>query len=131
MTFEAQHQFVANPEIALETLRELSRSDDRAIRQTVAGNPNTPIDVLWNLMTEFPNEIVANPLFALIALENPDWIIDIPGENLLTLLQQNFLALLQQAKPSKIVIAAALNCMGYDDDGYDIDQYGREFYAIP
>jgi hypothetical protein len=35
-----QYQLAANPETAPEILRELSQSDDRAIRQAVAGNPN-------------------------------------------------------------------------------------------
>jgi hypothetical protein len=117
-----QCQLATNSETSPAILRELSQSGDRTIRQAVAGNPNVPIEILWELVAEFPNEIVANPLFSLITLENPNWIIDIPGKN--------FLALLQQANPPKVFIEAALNCIGYDADGHDIDQYGIRPLAV-
>jgi hypothetical protein len=50
---EAQRLLASNPETAPEILRELSQSDDRAIRQAVAGNPNVPIEVLWELMHDY------------------------------------------------------------------------------
>jgi hypothetical protein len=79
----------ANPETDPEILRALSQSGDRTIRQAVAGNPNVPIEVLWELVAEFPNEIVANPLFSLITLENPNWIMDIPDDNFFELFKQS------------------------------------------
>jgi hypothetical protein len=63
-----QYLLATNPETAPEILRELSQRDDglrptvghRAIRQAVAGNPNVPIEVLWELMRDFPHEVIAN-----------------------------------------------------------------------
>jgi hypothetical protein len=50
-----QYLLATNPETAPEILRELSQSDDRAIRQAVAGNPNVPIEahVGWAMPTIF------------------------------------------------------------------------------
>ncbi len=86
---EAQRLLAANPETAPEILRELSQSDDRTIRQAVAGNPNVPIEVLWGLVEDFLHEIVANPLFELITLADPNWFLNIPKCNLGKLLQQS------------------------------------------
>jgi hypothetical protein len=84
---EAQYQLAANPETAPEILRELSLSDDLAIRQAVAGNPNVPIEVLWELVRDFSDEVVNNPLFSLVILENPNWISHIPQNYLSELLR--------------------------------------------
>jgi hypothetical protein len=84
---EAQRLLAANPETAPEILRELNQSDDRAIRQAVAGNPNVSIEVLWELLADFPRQIIANPVFALIEMTNPDWVLDISESNLVALLK--------------------------------------------
>jgi hypothetical protein len=102
-----QYQLATNPETAPEMLQKLSQSHDRAIRQAVAGNPNVPIEVLWSLVVDFPNEIVANPLFLLITLENLNWIRDIPPDKLRQLLEQS--------SPPEIFIMESLNY----DDSYD------------
>jgi hypothetical protein len=127
MTLESQRLLAANPETAPEILRELGRSDDRAIRQAVAGNPNVPIEVLWELVGEFPHEVIANPLSTLIELENPNWIMDIPGDQLV--------ALLQKPNPPKVFIAAALQyagyeLVGYDSNGCEVDQYDLRSLAV-
>jgi hypothetical protein len=85
---EAQRLLAANPATAPEVLRELSQSDDRAIRQAVAGNPNVPIEVFWKLLMEFPSEIIKNPIFPLIRLENPSWLEMIPIKQLSTMLEK-------------------------------------------
>jgi hypothetical protein len=119
---ETQRLLAANPETAPEVLRELSQNADPAIRQAVAGNPNVPIEILWGLVGEFPHKIIANPLSTLIAVENPTWIMDIPGEQ--------FVALLQQPNPPSIFIEAALQCIGYDCEGHDVDRYGIRPLAV-
>jgi hypothetical protein len=81
-----QCQLATNPETSPAILRELSQNGDRKIRQAVAGNPNVPIEILWELVADCPNEIITNPLFLLIPLENPNWIQDIPQEKLVKLL---------------------------------------------
>jgi hypothetical protein len=65
-----QYLLATNPETTPEILRELSQSDDRAIRQAVAGNPNVPIELLWELNQEFPYEILANPAFIFLTMED-------------------------------------------------------------
>jgi hypothetical protein len=63
---ETQQLLATNPETAPEILRELSQSDDglrpteghRVIRQAVTGDPNVPIEVLWELLVDFPHEIM-------------------------------------------------------------------------
>jgi hypothetical protein len=83
----------SNPETAPEILRELSQHELIEVRQAVAMNPNTPIDVLWELVADFPNEAFQSSQFALIKLENPNWVLDIPESSLVRLLQRNDIAM--------------------------------------
>ena len=53
-------------------LAELASSKDFEIRKAVASNPNTPTDVLLKISTEFPKEVIENPVFDLLLLENPN-----------------------------------------------------------
>lgn len=69
-----------------ELLRDLAVSEDAEVRQGVAGNPNTPTDILWKLGEEFPEELLENPLFSLLLLENPNLFEEIPCETLCNLL---------------------------------------------
>lgn len=59
---------------APDVLTELSISEDKLTRQYVASNPNTPIETLAMLSKEFPDEIVDNPIFDLLLLEDPESI---------------------------------------------------------
>lgn len=61
-----------------ELLRALSFSQDKAVREAVAGNPNTPTDVLLQLGASFPAQLVENPVFTLLLLENPVLLQEIP-----------------------------------------------------
>ena len=54
-----------------ETLRELARHEDCQVRQYVAKNPNTPVEVLLNICFEFPSEVINNPVIPLLLLEDP------------------------------------------------------------
>ncbi|BAZ40865.1 hypothetical protein NIES4101_68260 [Calothrix sp. NIES-4101] len=58
---------------APELLTELAGHEDIQVRQAVAGNPNTPTDVLLQLAEEFPQEFVKNPVLPLLQLENPEF----------------------------------------------------------
>jgi hypothetical protein len=88
------HAVIANmvkrPEIDPQVLWELSGHPDRAIREAVSQNPNTPIEVLWNLLPEFSYEITENPVFSLIILVNPTWILDVPESTLIELFKQSY-----------------------------------------
>ena len=55
-----------------ETLAELANSKDYLTRQYVAGNPNTPVNLLEILSLDFPDEIIQNLAFDLLMLENPE-----------------------------------------------------------
>jgi Leucine rich repeat variant len=55
-----------------DELRSLAKDGDRAVRAAVAGNPNTPTEVLLKLGEEFPDEITANPIFNILLLEDPE-----------------------------------------------------------
>jgi hypothetical protein len=54
-----------------DVLQQLATDSALEVRQTVAGNPNTSIDTLVKLEAEFPDEIIANPIFNILLLENP------------------------------------------------------------
>ena len=55
-----------------EILAELATSKDKQILRYVAGNPNTPVEILEKLGVDFADDIVANPIFDLLLLENPE-----------------------------------------------------------
>jgi len=55
-----------------EILAELATSKDKEIRRCVAGNPNTPVETLEKLGVDFLDNIVANPIFDLLLLENSE-----------------------------------------------------------
>ncbi|MGB3652203.1 MAG: HEAT repeat domain-containing protein [Rivularia sp. (in: cyanobacteria)] len=67
-----------NANAAPDLLRDLSSNRDNIVRKNVAGNPNTPTAVLWELGTEFPQQLLKNPVFSLLLLENPNFVADIP-----------------------------------------------------
>jgi hypothetical protein len=83
-----EQQIAANPATNPRKLRMLSKSGINIIMEAVAGNPNTPTQVLWKLMKFFPHQVVNNPIFDLLILENPDWITEILVEDLVEIIQQ-------------------------------------------
>lgn len=68
----------SNPGATSELLRELAGSRNPDTRQNVAANPNTPTEVLLKLGEEFPQEVVNNPVFSLLFLENPNILHEMP-----------------------------------------------------
>lgn len=70
-----------------ELLQELARSQDKDIRRAVAANPNTPADALLKLGAEFPTQLVENPVFSLLLLENPNLVAEIPLPTLRSILK--------------------------------------------
>ncbi|GET41022.1 hypothetical protein [Microseira wollei] len=63
-----------NPCATSEVLRILSSSDDTETRQNVAGNPNTPTQVLWQLGAKFRQALLDNPIFSLLFVEKPNLV---------------------------------------------------------
>jgi hypothetical protein len=87
--YHRDREIAATPTTDPVILRKLSGSRDRLTRREIAGNPNTPTDVLWHLIRQYPYQVLENPLFLLIVLENPNWIMEIPETDLHELLQQS------------------------------------------
>jgi hypothetical protein len=104
--YRRDREIAANPETDPAILLKLSGSRDRLTRKEVAGNPNTPVDVLWHLIRQYPYQVLENPLFLLIVLENPNWIMEIPETDLHELLQQS-------SVPEAIVDAALHHTQSY------------------
>ena len=93
MTMDGNQQLTALEEAKAEItsgdrLRKLATSDDRAIRKAVTSNPNTPTDILWQLGAEFPDQLLANPVWDLLLLEHPNLFGDMPSETLESLLSR-------------------------------------------
>lgn len=71
----------------INPLDATTQTSDSEIRSCVAANPNTPIDVLWRLGAEFPQNLLDNPVFLLLLLETPNLIEIVPEETLLRLFE--------------------------------------------
>ncbi len=90
LTKDTQHarllaiDFSTDPEL----LRQLAVSSDPALRVAVAANPNTPPDVLLKLGAEFPAQLLDNPVFSLLLLENLNLVEEIPLPTLRSILRQ-------------------------------------------
>lgn len=87
VNIELKRQVASNPSTLPEELRELAKSGDRTIRQNLAANPNTPTDVLFELGAEFPEQVLENPIFSLLLLENPNLANEMPIYTLASLLK--------------------------------------------
>lgn len=99
-----------NPNADPDLLRELGSSSDDLIREGVASNPNTPTDLLWKLGEEFPEELLNNPVFALLMLENPNLLVDMPQTTLITLIKphgvpDSFLELAATHQQKEVLLA--------------------------
>jgi uncharacterized protein YjbI with pentapeptide repeats len=71
-----------------ERLYEIySNYTEPEISSALVSNPNTPPDVLLKLGKDFPRELLANPVFDLMLLENRNLLADMPGETLISLLR--------------------------------------------
>ncbi|MGB8699752.1 MAG: hypothetical protein WCD18_10080 [Thermosynechococcaceae cyanobacterium] len=68
-----------------DLLEQLSRSNDAETRKAVANNPNTPTEALLKLGIEFPAALFDNPIFALLLLDDPNFIAAIPTPTLRSL----------------------------------------------
>ena len=76
-----------NPNATTELLTELADSEENFIRKNVAANPNTPMEVLWKLGEEFPQEVLDNAVFPLLLLENPNLLEEIPQQTMASFLK--------------------------------------------
>lgn len=56
------------------------------IGQAITANPNTPLETLLELGEDFPQEMLDNPMFDLLLLENPNLVEEIPINTIRSLL---------------------------------------------
>ncbi len=80
-------QMASNPHTDPQLLRHIATEADWEQRRLVASNPNTPVEVLWQLGIDFPEAILDNPLFGLLQLEQLQLAAQIPHSTLTSLLQ--------------------------------------------
>jgi hypothetical protein len=83
----SERQIAVNPDTSPDILSQLATERDWETRRLVASNPNTPTNVLWQLGIDFPEAVLANPIFALLQLEHLDLAAKIPHDTLTSLLQ--------------------------------------------
>lgn len=89
MNIENIRQQAQDENTSPEILAELANSEDKLTRQYVASNPNISQETLFNLGVEFPKELLENPIFDLLLLENPNLISEIPIKTLRSLIKQD------------------------------------------
>jgi hypothetical protein len=80
-------QLASDPDTNPQLLRKIAIESDGELRRLVAGNPNTPTDILWQLGIDFPEVILSNPIFELLQLEHLQLVAEIPHPTLTSLLQ--------------------------------------------
>ncbi|NJO62038.1 MAG: hypothetical protein HC836_28525 [Richelia sp. RM2_1_2] len=103
-----------NANAAPDLLFDLSSSSDDMIRENVASNPNTPTEILFKLAAEFPQQLLENPVFSLLLLENPNFILEIPLISLQALLKLDcispqFLELATSHRDVEVLLAIAMH----------------------
>ena len=65
-----------HPKASSALLDKLSHCSDKATREAVAGNPNTPSKTLQKLGAQFPAQLLNNPALGWMVLETPSEIAD-------------------------------------------------------
>ena len=71
-----------------ELLRYLASHQSKVVRKAVTSNPNTPTETLLKLGKYFPQELLDNPIFDLLFLEDLQFFKNIPKSTLQSLIQQ-------------------------------------------
>src|SRR5690242_7894296 len=77
----------ANAATPASVLKRLGREGESGVRRAVVGNPNAPLETLYRLACEFPQEFLANPLLPLLEITNPLFLQKMSGVPLLHLLR--------------------------------------------
>jgi hypothetical protein len=83
----SERQSAVNPNTSPQILSQLATERDWDTRRLVASNPNTPTHILWQLGIDFPEAVLANPIFALLQVEHLHLAAQIPHDTLTSLLQ--------------------------------------------
>jgi len=79
----------ANPSAPAALLLELSHSDDKAVRKACTTNANTPVEALLKLGSQFPEQLLENPVFDLLILAQPGLFEELPTATLNSLLKRD------------------------------------------
>lgn len=95
-------------------LKKLGSHSDATVRKWVTLHPNTPPKVLAKLATQFPEQLLDNPAFDVLLLENPDLLNELPAGTRRSLLKRekcpvSFLAWLAQDDDEGVQLALAMN----------------------
>lgn len=75
-----------NSSTSPEQLQKLSECPDIFTWKAITSNPNTPPKVLLRLGSRFPKELLNNPAFDLMLLENPNLLLTMSKETLRSIL---------------------------------------------
>ncbi len=89
-----------NPNTSAKRLQEILDLDNPELCQAVAINPNSPPQVLLELFTICPLEVLKNPVLNLILLEIPDFLEQ--------LLSRNYTVLYEEDLP-ELILEVAVN----------------------
>jgi Leucine rich repeat variant len=89
LTDQEASALAADPTTAPAILLEiLNHHQSRAICKLLASNPNIPSSALLYLAQKFPREVVENPIFMLMSLENPAFISEMHESTLVAILKR-------------------------------------------
>lgn len=80
--------FARDPQAPSELLACLAGHPDPVCRELVTQNPNTPTQVLFELGARHPKQLLQNPVFSLLLLEDPDILQKLPAKCARGLLRQ-------------------------------------------
>lgn len=81
-----KRQAAQNPETEPEQLRKLAEARDPGTQRRVTNNPNTPPDLLLKLGKQYPGELLTNPVFDLLLLEDANLFETMPRATLRSLM---------------------------------------------
>ena len=103
-----------NPAAPPDLLAELADSDPKALRKNTMGNPATPYETLMKFASQYPEQLLDNPVFDLLFLENPNLLNDIPESALRSMLRrevcpESFLRWASKSEDEEVLLAVAMN----------------------
>lgn len=73
-TEEEQLRLAQDPTTSPDILEKLYLTQNEAVRQAIAQNPNTPLPILLRLAESYPSAFCQNPTLPLFLLEDPTFI---------------------------------------------------------
>ena len=110
----AKRLVAKNPSAPAELLQKLANDSDIEVRKAITSNPNTPRELLLQFGKAFPDELLNNPIFDLLLLENNYLQRTIPESSYKELLKKedislSLLKIITQNESREIAEAAKLH----------------------